>query len=218
MSIKKENYCFFTKKTPPSEKTRALLLEEAIKVFSEKGFEGVSVRDICDAVGANVSAIKYHFGGKEGLYRECFQQYGEIRLKSAETILMEPKTLEEFKLRLKMFAEEFIITGLDQMHSTKLVCRELEAENPLIQDIFENTFLKVFSTLRHFFSMASEKKFIRQDLDIEVITSIFFHTLTTSLRHDHIGEKYFNKTLKNKEYQEFYIGQIIAVILKGCEG
>ena len=61
-------------------------MEEAKKQFCEKGFEGASVRDICDVVKANVSAIKYHFGGKEGLYRECFRSFGEGRLNKATQI------------------------------------------------------------------------------------------------------------------------------------
>ncbi|MDX1811865.1 MAG: CerR family C-terminal domain-containing protein, partial [Gammaproteobacteria bacterium] len=34
--------------------------------------KGVSVRDLCAAANANVAAIQYHFGGKEGLYHAIF--------------------------------------------------------------------------------------------------------------------------------------------------
>jgi AcrR family transcriptional regulator len=50
--------------------TRDSLVEAAIGVFSAKGFEGGSVREITQAASANQAAINYHFGGKEGLYRE----------------------------------------------------------------------------------------------------------------------------------------------------
>src|SRR5947209_12814959 len=53
--------------------TRDSLLEAAIAVFSAKGFEGGSVREITQAANANQAAINYHFGGKEGLYREVLK-------------------------------------------------------------------------------------------------------------------------------------------------
>jgi AcrR family transcriptional regulator len=53
----------------PAELTRDSLIEAAIAVFSAKGFEGGSVREITQAAKANQAAINYHFGGKEGLYR-----------------------------------------------------------------------------------------------------------------------------------------------------
>jgi AcrR family transcriptional regulator len=56
----------------PAE-TRESLLRAAIAVFSARGFEGASVREITQAANANQAAINYHFGGKEGLYREVLK-------------------------------------------------------------------------------------------------------------------------------------------------
>jgi AcrR family transcriptional regulator len=55
------------------EPTRDSLIKAAIAVFSAKGFEGGSVREITQAAKANRAAINYHFGGKEGLYREVLK-------------------------------------------------------------------------------------------------------------------------------------------------
>jgi AcrR family transcriptional regulator len=46
----------------------------ALKLFAEKGFEGASTREIADAASANVSAIRYYFGDKAGLYRAAFTE------------------------------------------------------------------------------------------------------------------------------------------------
>jgi len=50
------------------ERTRQRLLEVALPLFAERGFAGTSVRQIAMAAGANVAAIAYHFGDKQGLY------------------------------------------------------------------------------------------------------------------------------------------------------
>lgn len=50
------------------------LIEIAIPLFAIKGFAAVSVREITDAAHINVSAISYHFKGKEGLYQEVLEE------------------------------------------------------------------------------------------------------------------------------------------------
>jgi AcrR family transcriptional regulator len=51
------------------EDTRRRLIETAITAFGELGYEGTSTRLLAERAGANLPAIQYHFGGKEGLYR-----------------------------------------------------------------------------------------------------------------------------------------------------
>lgn len=55
---------------PPSgcDSTRDRLLNVAIDVFGQRGFEATTTRVIAAAAGANVQAISYYFGNKKGLY------------------------------------------------------------------------------------------------------------------------------------------------------
>ncbi|HSP42835.1 MAG TPA: TetR family transcriptional regulator [Luteolibacter sp.] len=48
-------------------KPKQQLLEAAERLFAERGFEAVSVRDITKLAGANVAAVNYHFGDRENL-------------------------------------------------------------------------------------------------------------------------------------------------------
>jgi AcrR family transcriptional regulator len=59
--------------TRRSDYTRKNLLDAATKIFAEKGYSDSSVRAITRKAGANQAAITYHFGGKEGLYREVLK-------------------------------------------------------------------------------------------------------------------------------------------------
>lgn len=56
-----------------SSETRIRLLEVGTHLFAESGFKGTSVRELCADAGANIAAVQYHFGGKEGLYRAIFE-------------------------------------------------------------------------------------------------------------------------------------------------
>jgi TetR/AcrR family transcriptional regulator, regulator of cefoperazone and chloramphenicol sensitivity len=52
----------------PGTNTRDRLLREAGRAFAARGYAGVTVRELAVNAGANVAAINYHFGSKEGLY------------------------------------------------------------------------------------------------------------------------------------------------------
>jgi len=47
------------------------LIEVAIEQFGQNGMTAVGTRAIAEAAGLQMSAITYHFGGKDGLYRAC---------------------------------------------------------------------------------------------------------------------------------------------------
>src|SRR5215471_19103882 len=62
--------------TPPpvsDQETRQRLLEAAVQLFAERGFQNVTVRDICAAAEANVAAVNYYFRDKWGLYKEILE-------------------------------------------------------------------------------------------------------------------------------------------------
>lgn len=68
-----------------SEKTRERLLKAAVEIFGRQGYDGASTRAIVDAAGANIQAIPYYFGGKEGLYLAAATYLGgEIGRHTAE--------------------------------------------------------------------------------------------------------------------------------------
>lgn len=60
--------------------TREALLDAAEKLFSEHGIQASSLRAITHQAGANLAAVNYHFGSKEGLVRAVFSR----RLKPME--------------------------------------------------------------------------------------------------------------------------------------
>lgn len=54
------------------EDTKERVLEEACKVFAEKGYRDATHAEICRRAGTNVAAINYYFASKESLYRAVF--------------------------------------------------------------------------------------------------------------------------------------------------
>ena len=55
-------------------KGKTKLIRVAMAMFAERGFDGVTVRDISAQAGVSVGLINHHFGSKEGL-REAVDVY-----------------------------------------------------------------------------------------------------------------------------------------------
>lgn len=67
--------------------TRDRLLAVGTRLFAERGFENVTVRDICAEASANVAAINYHFDGKTGLYTEVLRTAVTIMRDTTDEII-----------------------------------------------------------------------------------------------------------------------------------
>jgi AcrR family transcriptional regulator len=57
--------------------TEKRLLEATGAIFAEHGYRSATVRQICEKARANIAAVNYHFGDKEGLYRAVLRSVQE---------------------------------------------------------------------------------------------------------------------------------------------
>src|SRR5262245_54607202 len=59
---------------PTPDDTQQRLLQTAGEIFAEKGFEGTTVREICQRAEVNIAAVNYYFRDKGRLYIEAVKQ------------------------------------------------------------------------------------------------------------------------------------------------
>ena len=198
-----------------AEDTRERLIAAAAKLFAAQGFEGTSVKELADAAGVNVSLISYHFGGKENLFRNCLEQFGKQRLALAERVLHPPQSFEEFKLRLSMFIEEMFVVHAEDSDRSCILHRDSDMLMPIAQDVFRNTFMKVFETFVSFMVAGSKAGFLREDLDPLFMTSTIFGSMVHYMRTDKISEKFFGRSLKDPQYRNQLVEHLIQHNLYG---
>lgn len=78
------------------DETRHRIIEAAVELFGEHGFEGASTRDIAARAGVNAPALQYYFENKEGVYRACVEALADDALKTfGPAIERAQKTLRE---------------------------------------------------------------------------------------------------------------------------
>ena len=66
------------------ENTKETIVYQALTLFSDKGYEGVSVRDIANAVGIKAASLYNHFKSKEDIFNSIID---EMSKRYEETVM-----------------------------------------------------------------------------------------------------------------------------------
>jgi AcrR family transcriptional regulator len=81
--------------TPKSEGTRRRILEAALEIFRERGFEGATMRDIATRAEVATGAAYYYFDSKEAIVMAFYERAQEELRVALERLLEESGTLED---------------------------------------------------------------------------------------------------------------------------
>jgi AcrR family transcriptional regulator len=113
--------------------TRQRLIEAGARLFAERGFSKVTVREICRSARANVAAINYHFEGKKGLYDEIVQS--AIRTMHGTTELIQKEgegrpAEEQLRIFVRIFLTRVVQARDGWIHH--LMAREFNDPTPAL--------------------------------------------------------------------------------------
>lgn len=138
------------------KETRAKLLEVAEKLFFEKEYEEVSIRDLTEAAGTNVASINYHFNGKENLYKEVFSRFmrrvGQERvaeMKAAAEGASDPK--EAAKQVIRAYVHSFLSALLSVPNGEvflSILAREMSARGMANEEFLKEAGLPIHNALK----------------------------------------------------------------------
>ncbi|MBX9735217.1 MAG: TetR/AcrR family transcriptional regulator [Chitinophagaceae bacterium] len=120
--------------TQPHIDKREHLINEAIELFAEKGFEGTSIRDLATRAGVNIAMVNYYFGSKEKLFeaivaKKASHMRGVLDIILANKALTEIEKLdaiiEGYVTRFfayptfhRVLQQELLVSSRDHMHET----------------------------------------------------------------------------------------------------
>jgi AcrR family transcriptional regulator len=198
-----------------SSDSRRQLLEAGTRLFARGGLEGTSVRDIAREAGTNICMISYHFGGKEGLYRACLQEFGEYRLNLTRGMLEAPASLAEFKVRLKLFLQALVDSNSDRPEFSQIIGKEIEAGLPVAADIFEMTFLEATQNILKFFRHAQDVGIVKKDIDPMFIAHFIYGTVAHLSRCHMVSKKYFKFSLTEQKNREKLVDTLVETLMSG---
>jgi AcrR family transcriptional regulator len=94
--------------------TRERILRTGERLFAERGFNGVSIRELAAAAQVNIASVGYHFSNKEGLLSEVYRRHCEPMIEERLRGLKASSKLRG-KARIAAIIEAFIRPALQQV-------------------------------------------------------------------------------------------------------
>ena len=166
--------------TPVSVRDRLVVAGRSL--FSEKGYDGASVREICARAGTSLNMIRHYFGSKRALYDQILAGFSESVFSVPIRIISEPpRNRENLRARLEIFFAETLEALIAHREVFEMVIREKIVTEP---------FLKYNEHLITFFEAAIKAGLVRKELDSAMLTGVFFDRLTGQIAYAGWIEKY----------------------------
>jgi AcrR family transcriptional regulator len=153
--------------------TRRRILEAAHELFVTKGFKGVSMRDVAEAVKVTPAALYYYFPqGKEDLFVEVIRH---MFTKQAEGLREATKLGENTREKLRLLAMHLLMRAQGMRSGPPLLMRDVheyldKARQPEIWQHYRQTY---FNSVREIFQEGVDQGEISSVISLDVLTSMF---------------------------------------------
>jgi AcrR family transcriptional regulator len=109
--------------------TRTEIQHVARELFTSKGYEATSMREIAEALGIKKASLYYHFTGKEDILRSLVEQRGTEAEDLLEWITRQPQEPELIRTAVLRWVESF---SADKLRGIRFL-----SANPLLMDALE---------------------------------------------------------------------------------
>jgi len=168
------------------------IMEAAIELFAEKGFEGTSIRDLATKADVNVAMINYYFGSKEKLF-ECMVKQKAAYTKDILEEIVNNEHLSEIE-KIDRIIDSYVSRLFSNRKFHRVIHQELMLnEREVLQDAIVNLLFPNSLLLRNVID-AGVKKGVFKKVDSLLVVATIVGTINQIL----LSKKYCNKCL-NKE-------------------
>jgi AcrR family transcriptional regulator len=187
---------------------RDRLLASGTALFAEKGFDGVSVREICKHAHTSMNMIHHYFGNKEGLLREVVGQLNENVFVVPMRLLESPaRSREEFQTRMEMLFETTLEAYIQHRDVLVVAVRE-QADLPAIREYM--------ARFVEFIGQAKEGGIVRQELDADMISGAMLDRILSQVHNaPFIMRTFAVDVLTDREYQQRWCRANLDLFLHG---
>lgn len=158
-------------KTP----TKDRLLHSGAVLFGQKGYAGVSIREICKHANTSMNMIHHFFESKEGLLNVIINQFSD-NVFSVPNKLLEntPRSKEDFQSRIEMIFETTLDAYIKERITLLVIIKEQSSSQAMVD--YRELFVS-------FMERCKKKGFIRKKLDSEMITGLMIDRVLNQVQY-----------------------------------
>lgn len=160
--------------------TQLRIMEAAGEVFSERGFDKATIREICRRAEANVAAVNYYFGDKARLYLSTVRFWKGVAFEKYPHEL-ETEKMAPPEIRLGTFIRSILYRILEYGKASwfgKLIAREYfeptEAVDVLIDEIIRPMYMYLYSIVKEILGRDADERNVRNCCESIVSQCNFF--------------------------------------------
>jgi AcrR family transcriptional regulator len=171
-----------------SMETEKRLLAAAGEIFAEHGYRAATIRQICEKAGANLAAVNYHFGDKEGLYMAVLRSVPSAQAeKYPSNVGLPAKAGAEQKLRayIRSLLHRVFDEGRPGWHA-KIIAREMieptRAFDALVEEAARPVHNELASIVRELLGSATTDESVRLCTLSILSQCVYYHHARTVLR------------------------------------
>ena len=205
--------------------TKEKIFDVALDLFSKKGYDSVSLREIAEEVGIKKSSIYSHYNSKEAILMDIFEyftkQFEVENLHSSNDILLssENETLlnnPELFYHQGSEAIKEMLSKEKNLKIWKLVFIQMHY-NETIRIFFQNEILmKPLMFWKEFFTILKEKGIIREDSNPQLLAKEYYSfpiylLLELSAKYDDIPQNSIETLFKETEEHAKFILDSVKV-------
>ncbi|BDZ47835.1 TetR family transcriptional regulator [Frondihabitans sucicola] len=151
---------------PKGVQRRQQILDRALAVFNERGFEGTSLRALGEAIGVSHAALRHYFDSRDQLLLEVLREADRRAMDFAEE---SGQGAVDFVLRGADY--NMRIPGLMALYNT-MSAHALESHDEHSRAFFVERYERVRGALAAIFEVGRKEGTIREDIPLEVAASL----------------------------------------------
>jgi AcrR family transcriptional regulator len=156
-----------------------LILETSAKLFGEKGYAGVSIRDIAQACGLTNAALYYHFKNKDDLFLAMLQRDHERVMNSLAEAVNRSGDLRD---DLRRLIASYLKVTCEQRQSFQTLRRDLkQIEDPRARKLFGAMHADLLCPFESRLAAAQAAGELRTD-DVKLFARLLY-SMTIALSH-----------------------------------
>lgn len=188
---------------------RSRLMSAGADLFSEKGYDGASVRDICERAETSSRMIHHYFGSKRGLFDAILDSFAEALLEVPVRIISQGDATTRAALasRIEIFVAETLHALMENRNVFEIVIRERAAIA---------AFSNYYEQFTRFFIDAQAKGLARADINPAMISGLVLdrvgnQVIFADAQLELIGKNVFT----DENYRREWLVSNTAVFLHG---